>query len=64
MATIKTYASPNASDLYKSFGISRMEDIYARHKGQPDAPHRHNYYTVILVEHGKGRHLVDFTTTR
>ena len=60
MATIKTYASPSPSDPYKSIGIHRMEEIYERLKGQPDAPHRHNYYTVILVQQAQGHHVVDF----
>ena len=44
----------------KSFGISRMEDIHDKHGGKPDAPHRHNYYTVLLVQKAKGQHFIDF----
>ncbi len=45
-----------------SFGIFRMEDIYIEQNGQPDEPHRHNYYTVLIVEQAKGVHKVDFNT--
>lgn len=37
-----------------------MEDIYASRDGQTDDPHRHDYYTVILVEKARGRHVIDF----
>ena len=60
MEKIKTYQQVNRQDELKSFGISRMEEIYARHQGQPDHPHRHNYYTVLLVEEAEGQHFIDF----
>jgi len=28
--------------------------------GKPDTPHRHNYYTVLLVKKAKGKHIIDF----
>jgi AraC-like DNA-binding protein len=37
-----------------------METIHDEAKGQVDEPHRHNYYTVIYVQKGEGRHLIDF----
>ena len=42
------------------FQIKRMEDLYEQHKGAPDDPHRHNYYTVIWAQEGQGKHRVDF----
>ncbi|MCB0649697.1 MAG: AraC family transcriptional regulator [Saprospiraceae bacterium] len=57
---IKTYSDVNRNDPMKSFGISRMEDIHDKHGGKPDAPHRHNYYTVLLVQKAKGQHFIDF----
>ena len=37
-----------------------METIYNKAEGQTDIPHRHDYYTVILVEKAKGIHLIDY----
>lgn len=46
----------------RDFYLEPMGAIYDRAGGQPDVPHRHDYYTVLLVEAAKGRHLVDFKT--
>ena len=37
-----------------------MEAIYERAEGQADVPHRHDYYTVLLVEKAKGTHHIDY----
>lgn len=60
MDNIKTYQHINASNAKLSFGISRMEAIYRQRKGKPDAPHRHNYYTALLIKQAKGKHFIDF----
>ena len=60
MTVIKTYQQIDQTDRELSFGISRMEDIYASRKGRPDTPHRHNYYTVVLVKKASGLHKIDF----
>ena len=60
MEAIKVYSNVNKVDPQKSFGISRMEDIYLKHRGKPDTPHRHEYYTVLLVLKAKGKHIIDF----
>jgi len=57
---MKIYQQVNQEDKSLSFGISRMEDIYDKRNGETDSPHRHNYYTVILVKSAKGEHLIDF----
>ncbi|MCB0607514.1 MAG: helix-turn-helix domain-containing protein [Lewinella sp.] len=57
---IKTYADINPEDGNLTFELKRMEAIYEKADGRPDAPHRHGYYTIILVESGEGRHIVDF----
>jgi len=43
-----------------NFQLQKMEVIYDKAKGQSDIPHRHDYYTVLLVESAKGMHIVDF----
>lgn len=60
MDNIKTYQHINASNAKLSFGISRMEAIYTQRKGKPDAPHRHNYYTALLIKQAQGKHFIDF----
>lgn len=57
---MKIYQQVNQEDKSLSFGISRMEDIYDKRNGQTDQPHRHNYYTVLLVMKARGKHLIDF----
>lgn len=61
MTLVKTYHQVNRQNASLSFGISRMEDIYAKRNGQADTPHRHDYYTALLVKSAKGRHIIDFS---
>ncbi len=61
MATVKTYQEFNVRNQ-ASFGISKMQDIYIRRKGKPDEPHRHEYYTILIIKKGKGTHRIDFNT--
>lgn len=37
-----------------------MGTIYDRTNGDVDVPHRHDYYTVLLIEDAKGEHVVDY----
>lgn len=60
MDTIKTYKKVNPNDAFVSFSISKMEDIYVKRNGQVDEPHRHNFYTVLVVNKANGVHRIDF----
>ncbi len=60
MNTVKTYQKVNSEKENVSFGISKMEDIYTKRNGEVDEPHRHNYYTVLIVNKAKGLHKIDF----
>lgn len=60
--SVKTYENVNREQRSLSFGISKMEDIYAKHQGKVDDPHRHAFYTMLLVKEGKGTHTIDFKT--
>lgn len=60
MEAIKRYTEAQKLDPSLAFGISRMADIYAQHNGKPDSPHRHDYYTALLVRQATGSHLLDF----
>jgi len=48
-------------DVPAPFVLKTMEEIADRQKGIADAPHRHNYYSVIWPFSGSGRHIIDFT---
>lgn len=37
-----------------------MHSIYQKNKGKIDDPHRHDFYTVLLVQKGDGKHIIDF----
>ena len=43
-----------------SFELKKMEDLYLRSKRSQENAHRHNYYTVLLVEEASGTHKIDF----
>lgn len=60
METIKVQQYINENDEYSSFRIFRMEEYYANRKGQLTVPHRHNFYTVLIIKEAKGKHLIDF----
>lgn len=60
MSTIKNYHTIHPRHPSLTFDIKRMEDIYEQTNGQIDEPHRHDYYTILLVQKAKGKHLIDF----
>jgi len=62
MENVKTYQKVNADRQDLSFGVSKMEDIYAKRNGEIDEPHRHNYYTVLIINKAKGLHKIDFNS--
>lgn len=62
MNTVKTYQKVNAENRNVNFAISKMEDIYLKRNGIVDEPHRHNYYTVLIVNQAKGEHRIDFNS--
>lgn len=42
------------------FYLEHMGRLYDRAAGKADEPHRHDYYTVLLIERATGQHLVDY----
>lgn len=42
------------------FALKKVEDLYLKSNGEPDSPHRHDYYTILFFEKGNGIHVVDF----
>lgn len=57
---IKTYSLVDAGNSPLSFKLQTMEEIEERMAGAVDSPHRHDYFTIILVKQGGGKHFVDF----
>jgi AraC-like DNA-binding protein len=45
---------------HSEFQLQKMEDIYDQTNGMVDAPHRHDYYTLLFVEQVSGIHMVDY----
>ena len=62
MNAVKTYQKVNANKQEVSFGISKMEDTYIKRNGKVDEPHRHDFYTVLIVNKAKGLHKIDFNS--
>lgn len=62
MEHVKIYQKVYSDEGDVSFGIFKMEDIYEEQNGQPDEPHRHGYYTVLIVNRANGLHKIDFNT--
>ena len=60
MNSVKTYNKINKNDEKLNFSISKMEDIYDSRQGATDEPHRHDYYTVLIVKKANGIHKIDF----
>jgi len=42
------------------FAFRTMEENHERSGGKPDIPHRHDFYTIILVKDASGKHFVDY----
>ncbi|PWJ44611.1 AraC family transcriptional regulator [Sediminitomix flava] len=42
------------------FLLKSMQEIEARNGYKADKPHRHEYYTILWTQKGKGTHLIDF----
>ncbi len=58
---IKTYDLVDQGNETVNFAIFRMKDYPSERMAQMShAPHRHNYYTALLIEKGNGHHLIDF----
>ena len=60
--TISTYKLLNPSGNPVNFILKSAGKLYDQFNGQPDQPHRHDYYTILLLERAKGEHRIDFKT--
>ncbi len=59
---IKEYETVHRHDDAVTFRIFRTEDHYAEFGGNNDVPHRHNFYTVVLIKQGHGTHTIDYSS--
>ncbi len=39
-----------------------MGTIFDQAQGKTDVPHRHDYYTVLIIEKANGKHVIDYQT--
>lgn len=62
MDSVKTYKHINPQIDSSSFAISKMEDIYVKKDGKNSEPHRHDYFTVLIINQAKGFHKIDFNS--
>jgi len=58
--SIKRYTKIDRANSSENFSIAAMEAIYDERGGATDEPHRHDYYTVLLVKQSQGQHHIDF----
>ena len=62
MEALKTYNKPSREDENLSFRISKMADNFKLAQGKPDEPHRHDFFTILIIKAGKGIHKIDFNS--
>ena len=62
MKPVKTYEQVDAKKESASFSISKMQATFLKRKGKVDEPHRHNFYSVLVVKNATGQHKVDFNS--
>jgi AraC-like DNA-binding protein len=60
MQDIKLYKEVHDAGQSPPFAIKRMEDYWEIQQQTPDSPHRHDYYTILLVADAEGSHFIDF----
>lgn len=59
---IKTYELTNQNNEPINFILKDMGELHDTFDGQTDRPHRHDYYTILLIEKAEGEHIIDFKT--
>ena len=57
---IKTYEFADQTHESVEFILKDVAVLYDEMNGEPDKPHRHDYFTIILLEKAKGIHNIDF----
>lgn len=62
ISKVKTYHEVDAKNEKVNFSISKTEHIFEKRKGAIDDPHRHNYFTVLIIHKANGVHKIDFNS--
>jgi len=57
---IKTYELINDHGQQVEFILKDMGRLYEETAGKPDRPHRHDYFTILLIDKAEGKHIIDF----
>jgi AraC family transcriptional activator of pobA len=57
---IRNYLSIENAMNFPGFALKKMEDVYNLAHSSANRPQRHDYYTILFVEHGEGHHFIDF----
>lgn len=57
---IRTYELTDGQGVLTDFVLKDMGELYDLSGGSPDRPHRHSYFTLLMVKQGKGSHIIDF----
>ncbi len=57
---IATYELTDTTGKPTDFILKDMAALYEAANGEQDRPHRHDYFTIILIEKAKGTHIIDF----
>ncbi|MGH1335307.1 MAG: AraC family transcriptional regulator [Aureispira sp.] len=60
MDNIKTYTAIPSDSASHEFKWASMGQTYQKYQGKADTPHRHAYYTILIIDKAQGEHLVDF----
>ncbi|MEM7549892.1 MAG: helix-turn-helix domain-containing protein [Bacteroidota bacterium] len=62
MESLGIYHYLNPENKDSSFEIKDMGVLYDQRKTSIHDPHRHDYYTILMVSEAKGTHKIDFNT--
>ncbi|WP_066631893.1 AraC family transcriptional regulator [Labilibacter marinus] len=57
---IATYGLTNIEGEKVDFILKDIGDLHDKFNGISDAPHRHDYYTIVVFEKANGSHAIDF----
>ncbi|MEH0158051.1 helix-turn-helix transcriptional regulator [Limibacter armeniacum] len=64
MDNIKVYTAPDSHKPKVPVIVNDMGEVYRRRKGKADIPHRHDFYTILLIKSATGMHIIDFNVYR
>ncbi|MCW0483260.1 AraC family transcriptional regulator [Gaoshiqia sediminis] len=57
---ITTYGLTDLNGAPVEFILKDMGALYEAATGEADRPHRHDYFTILLIEKASGKHIIDF----